>query len=155
MRAPLLLAACAPLLAGCVFLYVNEPTRPLPEWRSVSTVPRPLGCARVSPRVVQSGKEGVGLVLVLEGAGDPCTLQISSATLRVGAVEARAVDLPPAPRLAEGTRVEAHLAFPFDADAAWSRGDRQGELVLRLSSGEAVVLPLAARDRWDEGEVRR
>ena len=154
MKASLLLAACAaPLLGGCVFLYVNEPTRPLPEWRATSTVARPLGCARVTARVVQSGKEGVGVVVALEGAGDPCILQLSSATLRVGAVETRATALPPPPRLAAGTRVEAHLAFGFDGDGAWAHGDREGALALRLATGETVTIPLAARESWNDGTV--
>jgi hypothetical protein len=149
MRRALLvaLAAVSPLLGGCVLFYLGDGPRSLPEWRAEATVPRTLGCARVTARVVQSGKEGVGIVVALEGTGNTCILHISAATLRVGSVETRAADLPPPPRLTEGARVEAHLAFRFDADAAWRRGDRHGELTLRLASGEQVALPLAA---WDE-----
>ena len=141
-RAALLLT-----LAGC--FPPIEGARAYPEWHaSVGSVALG-GCAdvRVLPR--KTGKEGLGLTMILRGRA-PCAVSLKSIELEAGGAVHPAANVPAPLQLQSGDEVHAWVAIAFDGDAVWNDpAARDATLVVRDAAlGEARFdLHLTMEDR--------
>jgi hypothetical protein len=142
------------------------PPRPFAAWTLEPGAAQAgrLGCATARAWVSKSGKSGVGVTVRLWNgdAAAACRVELERAQWVVGAgaavdavvVQEHVIELAPC---AVGY---AYLGFEFDNEAAWNRGERQGEL--RLGAGEVVwavpathaMVQLPA-PRWGHAERER
>jgi hypothetical protein len=132
------------LLAAVASLATSGPTYPraYPRWEITRPTELSFPCARVWPFVARSGKEGVGLGMEVLGEG--CEVR-AEARMIVGAsiIEGRS-----APVQAELRPLHLYIPLPFDNNASWNRGERDGTLELLVIAGEerrAVRLPMHHR----------
>jgi len=122
-------------LAGCVLM---RPPRPAerPRWRLAASPNFDHGCAWGKAFVRKSGKAGVGMTVELRSRGD-CAIAIARAELVLASgrrVPAGILDVPP---MQGRSLAYTWLAFPFDNNAAWNRGDVDGTFELDLvTNGE-------------------
>lgn len=148
-RARAAVLALAALASGCLF-FVPDRSRPVPAWTAEERAVD-FGCARLTARVVRSGKEGVGVAIDLAGASATCSVSVGDVELAL-ADEVRAAKVAmPAARVAPGTRLSIYVPVAFDANAAWNRGARDARLVARGTSDGATVAsaPIALRHAYE------
>jgi len=122
-------------------------TRPYPLWQVADGGDAQLGCADVHVWAAKSGKEGMGLMVRITGRSAG-TVSIEDARFELGSASYAAIARPPPFELVAGTTARAYLGFPFDGDDAWSRGERDGVVVLRLAAcGQETTLRARLVDR--------
>ncbi len=145
------LAVLACVLVGC--FPPIEGARTYPEWRVPTGVVALGTCAevRVIPR--KTGKEGLGLTMVLRGRA-PCAVSVQAIELQTAGTVHRAAQVPPALQLKLGDEVHAWVAIAFDGDAVWDDpAARDAKLVVRDAAlGEArfeMHLTMDDRTRCD------
>jgi hypothetical protein len=142
--------AAAVLLAAVASVATSPPrnARNYPAWQVVGPTAVEADCVLVTPFVVKSGKEGIGVVVALRGLG-PCATHLAGARVVVG-------DLSFAGTLGESRldpnspMVRTYVAFPFDNNTLWNEGRHEGtlELVLETASGPAR-LAFNLREIWE------
>lgn len=115
-------------------------TRNYPRWKVMSDADRAFGCADVRVWVAKSGKQGAGVTLRVLGRDGtaPCRVELRAARLLVAGVPVEPAALPAPLELAPGTGTHVYLAYPFDNEATWNAGAREGELALTLAVDGAV-----------------
>lgn len=113
---------------------------------------RPAGCARVTPFIAKSGKEGLGVGVRVASSEPSCVVELSGVLRAGGRVFASD---PPISVRAPG---HGYLPFVFDDEALWNDGVREGELELsvRDARGDArLVLPMRYVHEGDHPWDRR
>lgn len=113
---------------------------------------RPAGCARVTPFVAKSGKEGLGVGLRVASLERACAVSVSGVLRAGGRVFASE------PEITVTAPGHGYLPFLFDDEALWNSGVRDGELELRVRSatGDATIsLPLRYVHEGEHPWVRR
>jgi hypothetical protein len=131
VRFATMIAAVALATTSCLLFQDGRP-RTYPTW-SVTDRTVQLGCAQARARVVRSGKQGVGLVVDLEGQSTTCKFALREAEMTLqGEVRRAQIMVAPA-RIAPGTRLSVYVPIAFDGDDAWNRGAHDARLVLRAT----------------------
>jgi len=117
-------------LGGCI---VTRPPRPdeRPRWRLSAPTTFDHGCAWGKAFVRKSGKAGVGMTVELRSRTD-CDVAIARAELVLASGERVSAGFMPVPTLVGHSLIYTWLAFPFDNNAAWNRGDVDGTFELDL-----------------------
>jgi hypothetical protein len=116
-------------LAGCVVVRPPYPAE-RPRWQLVDSVKQSeVACVIAQPIMRRSGKEGVGVQLMLKSRGD-CSVRFTSARLAFASGNTIAVDVPPAQNLPGHSLLYAWWPIRFDNNAAWNRGENLAELHL-------------------------
>ena len=135
--------ACGVASAATSPLRVSFP-RNYPAW----TLLEPVRVAREQSSlelwVSKSGKEGIGLTLLVLNCGERGReLELLEAVLTVGG-ETHAAELPAPRQVRSGEAASLYLPIPFDNQRLWNQGQRAGELRVRVRWG-GQELRLAAR----------
>lgn len=114
---------------GCVV--VRPPYRTeRPRWRlSPAVKETETGCVIARPLVRRSGKEGIGMQLMLKSHGD-CSVRFTSARIAFAGGKTIDVGVPPAQELPGHSLVYAWWPIRFDNNAAWNAGRNTAELQL-------------------------
>lgn len=130
-------------------------TRGYPEWKLEDKKTR-IGCARFDAWVSKSGKEGVGVNVLVESTSiDRCQVEIVSATLDVGGEKIALATRPRAETLGE-VPVTWYLPFAFDNEKAWNEERRTGTISVDvMTSGGAGRLETAMKHEWGPPHVLR
>ena len=147
--------ACAGVLLACAATPAPPPVppRPVAAW-DVGEARLALPCGEAVAWVSKSGKTGAGLtVRVTPGdGGAACDARIAGATLTIGrdAIAGEEIPLtaPPTgasdgvyrvddPRLVVARSTYHYVAFTFDGEARWNRGERTGTFAVELELGGA------------------
>lgn len=130
-------------------------TRGYPEWTLEDGKTR-IGCARFDAWVSKSGKQGLGVnVLVESTSTDRCQVEILSATLDVGGEKIALATRPRAENLGE-VPVTWYLPFAFDNEKAWNEERRSGTITLDvMTSGGAGRLETSMKHEWGSPHVLR
>lgn len=135
-----MLAALAVTLGGCVLL--RAPTLDeRPRWRITADRGWQHGCALGRAFVRKSGKAGVGMTVQLRSRTD-CNVTIARAELVLASGERVAAGVRQVPAMKGRSLLYTWIAFPFDNNRAWNRGDVDGTFELDL------VLDGAAAPTW-------
>jgi hypothetical protein len=141
-QAGTVLAAAAASLASPAPRY----PRAYPRWQLVNPAEQTFACARVWPFVARSGKQGIGVGV--EVLGEDCEVR-ASARLRVGAQVFAMEGVEPSVEATSRPRY-LYLPIPFDNNASWNRGEREGELELTITAGsERRISRILLRHRFD------
>jgi hypothetical protein len=109
-------------------------------WRVLDGGDVRTGCADVHVWAAKSGDEGMGLMarITARSAG---TVSIEDARFALGSASYPAIARPPPFDLVADTTAYAYLPFAFDGDGAWSRGEQDGVVVLRIAAcGQETTL---------------
>jgi len=117
-------------LGGCVVTRAPSPAE-RPRWRLTAPTTFEHGCALGRAFIRKSGKTGVGMAVELRSRGD-CTVAIARAELVLASGERVPAGFMPVPPLAGRSLIYTWVAFPFDNNAAWNRGDVDGAFELDL-----------------------
>jgi hypothetical protein len=132
---PLVLAALTAIAvalgSGCVLLRPPSASE-RPRWRLTAPSDYAHDCIVGRAFVRKSGKTGVGMTLELRSRGD-CAVTIARAELVLASGRRVPAGIRAVPPLAGRSLVYTWLAFPFDNNAAWNRGDRDGVFELDLA----------------------
>lgn len=150
--APRVVQAVVVLAAAAASLATSAPRtrRGFAVWQ-LDKVDHPAACARVTPFVAKSGKEGIGIGVRVVSSDPSCVVSISGA-LRAGG---RVFESDPA--ISVRAPGHGYLPFVFDDEALWNDGVRAGELELRVreARGEAtLVLPMRYVHEGDHPWIR-
>ena len=117
-------------LGGCVVTRAPRPDE-RPRWRITGYQNFDHGCAWAKAFVRKSGKTGVGMTVELRSRTD-CAIAIARAELVLASGERVPAGIRDVAPLAGRSLVYTWLAFPFDNNAAWNRGDVDGTFELDL-----------------------
>lgn len=133
------IAAVAITAWACVATPAPRYARNYPAWELDVETGRMVGCAKVSAWVAKSGKQGLGVTVRLDGlTPERCEVRVAEAGFTlVGGAVVRPDALPATTLRGREAPEYLYLAFAFDNEAAWNRGQRQGMLALRLTAGSA------------------
>lgn len=144
--------ACTAVLAICAATSRAPPVPPpsVPMWK-ISTKPLQLPCGNADVWVVKSGKTGLGVtVQTIPTAGQPCVTAVSAMLKFPDRVfpgrvlESRnGAELSASDRELVGARPDAsvrdatyhYIAFEFDNEERWNRGERAATLELAIEVG--------------------
>ena len=137
MRTSMLALLVAFVATGCAY---QTRARTYPAWHA-TTAAVPYQCGTARPVVVKTGKTGVGVTFVFDGAATTCALTFDDVVLTIEGREVSRATPPPLPTLAPGVRVEIYFALPFDENASYNAGERQGVLALRRGD-ERTTFPI-------------
>jgi len=148
--------------AGLASMATSSPmmVRAYPAWEVTGAASRAAGCVDVTPFVVKSGKEGIGLVATVQPRGGdpataPCSTHLIGARIAAGGaafpatVGKTAID--PSTRT-----VRTYLGFPFDNNTLWNAGLRDATLELDTDGSEGtrrIVFDL--REVWPASHAPR
>jgi hypothetical protein len=129
-------------LAAAASLATSHPRteRAYPLWKITADSSRAADCAALEAWVSKSGKEGVGVTVALSTAAQDCDVTWKSARFHLSQ-SVVAAPLPPAAHLSTAPEYQ-YLAFAFDNETAWNRGDNAATLHLDL-------LVNGAPQEWD------
>jgi hypothetical protein len=109
-----------------------------PFWSVREAAPQRIGCAELLVWISKSGKEGLGASVRVRAPEQACSIQIVDAALDLPTERVLADTLPPERTLPKGAIAKTYLAFPFDNEASWTRGEALASLVFRVVvQGEA------------------
>lgn len=117
-------------LGGCVVLRPPKPDE-RPRWRLDRMAPFDHGCVIGRAFVRKSGKAGIGVTVELKSRGD-CAVEIARAELVLGSGQRVPAGIRVVPPMQGRSVLYTWLAFPFDNNAAWNRGDDRGKLEFDL-----------------------
>jgi hypothetical protein len=136
-------------LAGLASMATSAPrmARAYPAWQVTGDLSRALVCADVTPFVVKSGKEGMGVVVAVH-AREACSERLLAAHVVIdgarfpGVGGVSAVD-------AAALTVRTYVGFAFDDNALWNDQKRDGILELEFATaGGPRRLVFDLREAW-------
>lgn len=162
--------ASATALVAALFACAATPAQPPPPpppvaaW-VVSDATHVVRCGDVRAWVSKSGKTGFGLTVRVVPRDEGCPVRIAAARVRVGrgdAISGRAMPVlarPEGPQRGRPTRSTAeaadleeatyhYVAFAFDNNARWNRGERNATVEIELAyDGKTVLWSMPAEQR--------
>jgi len=150
-----LVRAAGVVLAGLASMATSAPrnVRNYPAWQVVGTKAMVSDCVEVTPVVVKSGKEGIGVVVAVRGLAACASHLVASRVLIEGAsfpgvFADNQVD-------ASSRTVRSYLAFSFDNNVLWNKGQNDGSLELELETGAGLVrLAFHLHEIWESAHRR-